>query len=118
MVFPACGEVPPKAGMGLSNRQRPLHARGLMALLGAEDRVGPGRDVADVELLRVAGGNELARGYAVVGAVADRQVMLRGAGVDEPEDQLAVLRVDARRVELELRHRSEERRVGKECRSR
>src|SRR6266576_5914164 len=83
-----------------------------MALLRAEDGVGPGRDVADVELFRVPGGEQLADGDAGAPAVADRQVVLGRARVDEPEDDLAVSRVDRRGVELELSHRHLDRARG------
>src|SRR5437667_5689374 len=76
-----------------------------MTLLRAEDRVRPGRDVVDGEDARIACGDELAHGNTVVGAVADRQVVLGGARVHEKEDDLAVRNADARRIELELGHR-------------
>src|SRR6266550_2603920 len=76
-----------------------------MALLGAEDRVCPGRDVAYVELYGVPCGDQLAGGDAGAPAVADREVVLGRTRVAEPEDDLAVSRVDRRGVELELRHR-------------
>src|SRR5207245_10419580 len=59
----------------LGNGQRALHSRRFVALLGAEDLVGAGRDVVDVELLRVAGRNKITGGEPVVGAVLDRQVV-------------------------------------------
>src|SRR5437016_13197485 len=66
----------------LGNGQRALHARRFVALLGTEDLVGAGRDVVDVELLRVAGRNEITGSEPVVGAVLSRQVVRDAAGVD------------------------------------
>src|SRR5207302_7113734 len=89
----------------LGDGKRPLHAVPFMARLGAKDHVGPGGNVVDVELLRVACGYQLARGDAVVRAVAYRQVVLRAPRIDEPEDDLAVRSGDRPGIELVLRHR-------------
>src|SRR5207245_3515655 len=59
----------------LGNGQRALHARRFVARLAAEDLVGAGRDVVDVELLRVAGRNESTGSEPAVGAVLARHAV-------------------------------------------